>query len=313
MSDSNQSRINIPIIDKIIKQLVKDNIGFQFVFVKENEGNLSTSYMDLNEKTKKQLIKICQNFVEDKKNWKTMDYKTSLDNTQKNGLIRTYDKTDLKHNKSILKEPEEMETKLDDSLKEKTKMLGFRIVLPNNKFILFLKKNTKNYFIIKQEFKYLIFGGGVASIYEQGKLIRFPENFDLIIYDKDILIFNIYQFEEIFKIHLEYEKDREKVFEYIQNSADYEIPLLDEWEEKMKDSPSMLRKFKSIIQKNIYTQPIKEIKKALAARPVKGVNVKGDKLKFHSPQDFISFFNDNHLDSYFTSKKYEVNSKTEEE
>lgn len=307
MSEDN-SGINITHQDKVIHFLAKDTLTLQLDFIKQEE--YSSSYISLDTDSVDDIRRTCQNFVKEREKWKSFEYGEEPDNERIIGVFRTIDVNNIPLNKTILKKPSVLENSITEELMDSTKWIGFRFESRNNKSVLCLKKISNSYFVLQKHRKFHFVRGGVATLFRDN-LVKFPGDFDIIKYGDTLLIFNPFQFEELFHYHILHEKIRKEVFSYIRKKADYEIEHLDEIEDIVKSNRLLLRKFGSIKDKQIYNKKLSEIKQALKVRKVSTLEISGKKMKFKGSRAFIDFFNDNHLSSYFTKKNYIAHSKTE--
>jgi hypothetical protein len=243
--------------------------------------------------------------------WEDLDYNTEQDNDTRYGVFRTISVNAIPHKGNILKKPTTLENTITKELTDKTKWVGFRFENNEHRSVFFLKKISSNYFVLTEHKKFHIVIKGIAKLFE-ANLVKFPGDFDIVLYGDELLIFNPYQFEELFNYHLIHEGYRKQVFDYFRNKADYKIDNLDLYEGLIMTNKSMLRKFGPIVEKQIYSKKLTEIKRVLKIRKVKTLKIEGKTLKFHGMRALVDFFNDNHLTSLFTKKNYTVHSKTEE-
>lgn len=307
-----QSPLNITTSETIIQLLAKTNLAIQLVFVQMENNTIKVSHINLDEDTAEIIRKKCQNFINERKNWKAISYFEEPDNETTRGIVRTISIGEIPHNKDILKKSINLEPHINEKLMKSTKIMGFRFETSNNKSALFLKKSTKEYFVLKNNKPFALVTNGVAKIYD-GSLVKFPVDFDIVKYSDDILIYKPFQFEEMFGFHEIYEKDRLEVFTHFRKKSDYEIEHLDIYESNIQSTKVQLRKFSTIKEKKIYMQKFSNIKTILKKRPIKTIIIKGKKIHFDDgSKGLINFYNDNHLDSQFTKKNYTAHSKTEE-
>jgi len=309
---SGESIKHIPVSSKIIRLLAKENLGIQLVFVKEENGNVKVSHMNLDENSAEYIRKKCQGFIYEREKWENIDYFDQPDNEKTRGIVRTISINEIPKNKEFLKKSNNLELQITDELMKSTKIMGFRFEADDNKSVLFLKKISKDYFVLKNNKPFALVTSGVAKVYH-GSLVKFPVDFDVVRFSEEIMIFKPYQFEEMFGFHEIYENDRKEVFEYIRVSADYDIQHLDDYERIVQSTKVQLRKFSAIKEKGIYRKSLADIKKILRKRTVKTVTITKKEIRFQDgTRGLINFFNDNHLDSQFTLKNYTAHSKTEE-
>jgi len=303
------SKVNITLQAKTIQFLAKDGLSLQIVFVKQNGGEYNSSYISTDITSAEHTRVSSQDFIKKREKWGSFDYGEQSDNEKTIGVFRTINVSDIPYKNDILKKPTILENHITNKLMDSTKWIGFRFESRQNKSILFLKKIASNYFVLNEHTRFHLVRKGVATLF-QDNLVNFPGDFDLVLYGDILLIFNPFQFEELFNYHVLHEKDRKEVFGFIRKKADYEIEDLDGLEDIIKNNKMLLRKFGPIKDKQIYNQKFSEIKKALKIRKVPTLTIIGKKMKFKGSRAFIDFFNDNHLSSYFTKRNYIAHSKT---
>ena len=299
------------IANKIIHFLAKDGVVAQLIFLKKDKDEINTSYISLTRNTADKVRVIAQSFMRRKERWESVVYGEQLDDERTLGVYRTIDITKIPKKGNIFKKPITLEKNITEDLGNSVKWIGFRFELNNQKSVVFLKKTSRDYFVINEDRKFHMIRSGVASLFE-GSLVKFPGDFDLVKFGNTLLVFNIRQFEDLFDFHVLHEQDRKDVFDYIRNEADYEIEQLDIFEDVVKIKKYHLRKFGPIKDKQIYTKGLSEIQEILNVRKVKTLTVNGNKLKFVGAAAFIDFMNDNYLSSYFTKRDYTSHSKVQE-
>lgn len=307
--ESNRIRISLP--SKIISFLAKDDLTLQLVFLKQNGEEYKPSYISTDTATAEQIRITCQKFIKKRERWGSFNYTEQPDNEISNGVFRIIDVNSIPNKGNILKKPTELEEHISKDLMEKTKWMGFRFESSDRKSVFLLKKIASTYFILNEHKKFHFVRGGIATVFD-ANLVKFPGDFDMIKYEDDMMIFNPYQFEELFKYHIFHEQDRKEVFDYLRNNADYQIHDLDDLESLIINNRYLLRKFGPIKEKEIYKQKFDTIKEVLAIRTVKTMKIEGNIMKFKGSRALVNFFNDDYLSSHFTNRNYTSHSKTEE-
>ena len=306
-----QDKIKITLPSKLIKFLASDNLSLQLIFLKHEKDGYVSSHINLDTDSMEEIRKSCQKFMKYREKWDELEYSVEQDNDKKHGVFRTITANQIPNKGNILKKDTTLEDTITKELTDKTKWIGFRFENKEHKFIFLLKKISSNYFVLTEHKKFHFVIKGIAKLFDDN-LVKFPGDFDVVQYGDTLLIFNPYQFEELFSYHLIHEEYRKQVFNYFRKRADYKIHNLDLYEGIIMNNKSLLRKFGPIIEKQIYNKKLTAIQKVLKIRKVKTLQIDGKTLKFDSSKALVNFFNDNHLTSLFTKKNYTVHSKTEE-
>lgn len=278
--------------------------------MKQVDTDYTSSYITTDITSADNMRKSCQDFIKIRSKWKSFEYGEQPDNEKTKGVFRTIAIADIPFKNNLLKKPEIVQERITEGLVKSAKLIGFRFE-HKEKSILFLKKITTNFFVLTDHSKFHRVIKGVATLFREN-LVNIPGEFDIVKFGDTLLIFNPYQFEELFNYHILHEKDRKEVFDYIKKKADYKIANLEDIEEIIKRNRRFLRKFGPIKDKQIYNQKLSDIKKILKKRKVPTLKITGNEMKFQGTRALIYFFNDNHLSSYFTKRNYTSHSKTEE-
>jgi len=300
------------LLNSIVKFLAKPDLTGKLIILKKEKKQFISSYISLNDNALEPVRMSTQKFISKRSDWKIRDYGSDLDNEMDKGMLRTIQVGDIPNkDDSILKNPVNIETKIDEKLVKFTKFIGFRFQTSDNKHLTVLSKSSKNNFVLTNS-KFHYIRSGIATVFKNN-LMKFPDTFALVIFGKTIFIFNNYQFEELFNYHILFEKQRSEIFDFIDKSADYKIRNLDIIKDHSLSTMRFLRKFVAIKEKQIYNKTIDELQQALKIRPIPKLRIDGNEIIFENgTTGFIDFFNDNHLSSHLTGKNYTIQSKTEE-
>ena len=149
---------------------------------------------------------------------------------------------------------------------------------------------------------------------EDDDVVDLPEKYDCCLHGDDMLIFDRPNFEDLFGYHEQHAGIHRQVFGHWRSGADYEIAGLDKYEAQTASDPTKMRKFRAIRDREIYRWEFARIRAFLRGHPVDGIEVRDEppRIAFKSVYTLLHFFNDAHLTSGATNRRYLATSKREE-
>lgn len=145
-------------------------------------------------------------------------------------------------------------------------------------------------------------------------VVDLPEKYDCCLHGGDMLVFDRPNFEDLFGYHERHAEIHRQVFDHWRNGADYEIADLDKYEAQTASDPKKMRMFRAIRDGEIYRWEFASIRGFLRRHPVDGIEVAGrpPRISFRNVYALLHFFNDAHLTSGATRRRYLATSKREE-
>ena len=149
---------------------------------------------------------------------------------------------------------------------------------------------------------------------EDDDVVDLPEKYDCCLHGGDMLIFDRPNFEDLFGYHEQHAGIHRQVFGYWRSEANYEIAGLDKYEAQTASDPTKMRKFRAIRDREIYRWEFASIRDFLRNYPIDGIAVRDEppQIAFKNVYTLLHFFNDAHLTSGATNRRYLATSKREE-
>lgn len=199
---------------------------------------------------------------------------------------------------------------LDPSFVDRLKSLQVRLDT-GNRTVVFFRGFTKGK-VLSQGKKLGRLTDGRLSLSKE-TLMELPSDYDCCLYGDDLAVFHRPHFEDIFGYHDYHLSQHRKVFEGLEN-AKVNIDRFDEIEEQTRGDKRKLRKFSAIRDKGMYKWGFARIEKFLKERNIPKVHAdpKTRTVVFDSAQAMLDFYNDAHLDSKATGRRYRAQSKSRE-
>lgn len=312
MSEDHQG---ITLTRKIVHFLAKDDLTCQVIFVTkmklDEELDVTLQYMDMTDKSIKEIISNCQKFVNDRDQWEAEQYGKNRDDD----LVRKYNTEDLEkipnRNKYLKKAHIKAESLGDPDLVKHLKFIQFRFE-SKNKAVIFVKKFTMQRILSHGKKLWKEISGTLTL--NDDRVVEMPTDFDFCIYPNDALIFQPDNFEEFFDYQEIHAKYHERVFNHLMKNVDYTIDNVDVFRDMSFNDPRKLRKLPAIEEKQMYLWTFNRIQGFLKKRPIASVtlDVKNKVIKFKNVYSMLDFFNDAHLTSQATETNYLARAKSKE-
>lgn len=267
-------------------------------------------YMEIDRRSVPVIVDGCREFVEHRAGWT----ETALDMNSDNEIPREEYNVVAKGNVPSI----ELHTggrgrpipALDRSLASRLKSLQIRLQTRDATAV-FFRKFTKGRVHMESKKIWRVFDGVLGVL--EDTIIDLPGDYDCCLLGNRLAVFRRNRFEEIFgyrKFHLSAHKD---VFAHLKK-ADVNIANFDDLLKQTRNDKRKLRKFAPIRDKGMHKWSYERIEKFLEERAVSTVRLdpKTRTVEFDSAQAMLDFYNDAHLDSKATGRRYRAQSKSRE-
>lgn len=210
-----------------------------------------------------------------------------------------------------LKEPDDMRRALDRKIVASLAAVLFRLDGPGGSATFFRKFTPGK--VITEKRSHFKIASGILDV-QEGDVLDLPDKYDCCIYGGAMLIFNRHNFEDLFEYRERRVEVHRQVFGQWKEKSDYTIVDIDKYEAQTLKNPKMLRKFHAIQDREIYQWDFVKLRRFLNRYPVDGVKIdaKSRRISFKSVHAFLHLFNDAHLTSGATNRRYLATSKREE-
>lgn len=268
------------------------------------------SYMDMDKKSVPEIVGSCKEFVRRRLEWAETPLDLDTDNEmprEEYSVATTAEVHSLEHH---MRDAADQIESLDSRMALGLKSLQLRLQT-EDVTVIFFRKFTKGRVHIKNRNMLRLYRG-VLTV-PKDTLIDLPGDYDCCLFGHKLAVFNRRRFEEIFGYRRFHLLSHKKVFAHLKKS-DVTIDNLDELSAKTRSDKRKLRKFASILDKGIYKYKYEEIEAFLKERAVRTVHLdpKTRTISFDSAQAMLDFYNDSHLDSKATGRRYRAQSKSRE-
>lgn len=199
---------------------------------------------------------------------------------------------------------------IDHKLVRRLVAIAFQLDGPGQSAV-FVKKFTPTK-IVTTKRKHFAFVSGAIDV-QDGDVVDLPEWYDCCMYGDKTLIFHRSNFEDLFDYRERHILVHRQVFDHWEG-VDFKIVDLDKYRTQTMNSPRKLRKFQSISAGAIWRWSFEQICRFLENHPVDGIKVEAETRQVWFKNDYalLHFFNDSHLASNATGRRYLATSKREE-
>ena len=267
-------------------------------------------YMDMDRRSVPVIVDACRAFVEHRAKWT----ETALDMNSDNEIPREEYSVVAKNKVPSIELHTEGRGRpihtLDPGLVSRLKSLQIRLQTRDTTAV-FFRKFTKGRVHLESKKIWRVFDGVLGVL--KDTIIDLPGDYDCCLIGNKLAVFHRNRFEEIFGYREFHLSAHGEVFAHLKK-ADVNIANLDDLLEKTRNNKLKLRKFAPIRDKGMYRWDYERIAKFLEERTVGTVRLDPETrtVEFDNPQALLDFYNDAHLDSKATGRKYRAQSKSRE-
>ena len=268
------------------------------------------SYMDMDRGSVPEIVGGCKGFVKRRLDWSEtpMDMNSDNEMSQEEYSVAAASRVHSLglHTADVVNQI----GALDPKLTRRLKSLQIRL-RTSNATVIFFRKFTKGRVHIKNKNMLRLYRG-VLTV-PKDTLIDLPGDYDCCLFGHNLAVFNRRRFEEIFGYRRFHLSSHKSVFAHLKKS-DVKISNFNEMLEKTRSDNRKLRKFASIQDKGIYKYNYEEMEEFLKERTIRTVRLdpKTRTITFDNAQAMLDFYNDAHLDSKATGRRYRAQSKSRE-
>lgn len=290
-------------IDELIAFLNDTKLKGKMIFglATESDSSFDLTYTRLNEQVVDKYRKSFKRKLAFKKKLPHSQY--SPTETEPAGYA-TYKVADLPQGKELIKLPTTKTHGFDKHFIKKIRFTAFRLE-GDNQVAYFFRVYQHTKFLTKSKWDTLVFQGDVLSFAENDMIVASPA-IDFVVFGDNILIFRIYAFEKLFKLMEAYHAHADEVFTFFETNKSYTIRNLQAIRDACDGLPQ-LRRLSNISKQTWYKSlTIEVIEQFAKTSPDAGitVDIAQKTVAFTSPDKFLSFYNDDYVQSEVTSDKY---------
>lgn len=302
------------LIEKVMRHLDAPGLACTIVLATRPEGGsehpIELSYMDVDRGSVAGIAFGCREFAKHRRGWAEVQLDLNDDNEIPREEYHVVAKADVPSFELHTARPRRQIEELDEDFVVRLKSMQVRLQT-RSRTVVFFRKFTKGK-VLSQSKKLGRLTNGTLSL-SKDTLIELPGDYDCCLYGDDLAVFNRPHFEDIFGYHEHHLSLHNEVFAGLEG-ASVNIDRFDELLEQTRSDKRKLRKFGSIRDKGMYKWDFDEIEKFLKKRniPKVSTNPKTRTVAFDSAQAMLDFYNDAHLDSKATNRRYKVQSKSPE-
>lgn len=274
-------------------------------------GEVELSYMDVDTGSVDGIVSGCRDFVEHRRGWPETRLDLDADNEiprQEYHVVAEGEVPSIGLHTARARRQIEI---LDPEFAARLKSVQMRLQTRRGAAV-FFRRFTKGK-VLTQGKKIGRLTNGRLSV-SRDTLIELPGDYDCCLYGGTLAVFHRPHFEDIFGYHEHHLLQHADVFGHLER-ADVNIDRFAELMEQTRGDKRKLRKFGPIRDKGIYRWDFAKIARFLKRRKITTVRTVAATrtVEFDNAQAMLDFYNDAHLDSRATGRKYRAQSKSREE
>lgn len=304
------------LIGKVMRHLDAPRLGCTIILATRPERGdddgppVELSYMDVDDDSVHGIVSVCKDFAKHRREWAEVPLDMDADNEIPREEYHMVAKAKVPSIEIHTAATRRQIGELDPAFVARLKSLQVRLDT-KGRTVVFFRRFTKGK-VLSQGKKLGRLTDGRLSLSKE-TLMELPSDYDCCLYGDDLAVFNRLHFEEIFEYHEHHLSQHREVFEGLKN-AKVNIANFDDMLEKTRSNKRMLRKFGAIMDKGIYEWDFAKISRFLKRRKIKKISTdaKTRTVTFDGAQAMLDFYNDAHLDSKATQRRYRAQSKSPE-
>lgn len=305
------------LLGRVLRHLDAPGLACTIVLATRPEGGagggedpVELSYMDVDADSVAGIASGCRDFVEHRIGWAEVPLDLDSDNEiprEEYHVVASDKVPSIELHKARTRRQIE---ELDPAFVGRLKSLQVRLET-RNRTAVFFRRFTKGK-VLSQGKKLGRLTNGRLSL-SRDTLIELPGDYDCCLHGDSVAVFHRPHFEDIFGYHEHHLSLHEEVFEGLEN-ASVTIDRFGEMMEQTRGDKRKLRKFGAIRDKGMYKWGFGRIEKFLRKRntPTVRADPRTRTVAFDSAQALLDFYNDAHLDSRATGRRYRAQSKSRE-
>ena len=274
------------------------------------EGEVELSYMDVDRDSVDSIVSSCRDFVEHRKGWSEERLELDIDNEIPREEYHVVAEGEVQSIALHTAKTRRQIEVLDPEFAARLKSVQMRLQTRSGT-VVFFRRFTKGK-VLTQGKNIALLTNGTLRV-SRDTLIELPGDYDCCLYGGTLAVFHRPHFEDIFGYHEHHLSLHAEVFDHLER-ANVSIDRFDELMEQTRSDKRKLRKFGPIKDKGMYKWDFAKIDKFLKKRNITTVRaVRATRtVEFDNAQALLDFYNDAHLDSRATGRKYRAQSKSRE-
>ena len=299
----------------VLRHLDAPGLACTVVFAARPAGGdggdpVELSYMDVDRDSVDGIVSACRDFVEHRAGWAETRLDLDTDNEIPREEYHVAARADVPSIGAHTAMARRQIENLDPGFVAMLQSLQVRLQT-RARTVVFFRRFTKGKVLTQGKKIWRLTEGRLRV--SRDTLIELPGDYDCCLYGDDLAVFHRPHFEDIFGYHEHHLSLHGEVFAGLEKS-NVNIDRFAELLEQTRGDKRKLRKFGSIRDKGMYKWDFAKINGFLKKRNI--TTVRADPatrtVEFDNAQAMLDFYNDAHLDSKATGRKYRAQSKSRE-
>lgn len=274
------------------------------------EEHVDLLYMDVDANSVGDIVSGCRDFVEHRKEWAEARLDLDADNEVPRQEYHVIAEDEVPSIALHTAKTRHQIERLDPEFVARLKSVQIRLQTRSTTAVFFTKFTKSK--VLTQSKKIGRLTDGTLTL-SKDTLIELPVYYDCCLYEGNLAVFHRPRFEDIFGYHAYHLSLHDEVFAHLRQT-NANIDRFDDLLEQTRSDKRKLRKFGPIKDKGIYEWSFDDIDGFLKKRNITTVRTDPatHKIMFDSAQAMLDFYNDAHLDSKATGRRYRAQSKSRE-